>query len=189
MTTTEPHRFDATGGGPLPHDPLPPIGDDPDLVDVDKRTNLGRLVDELNADLEPEDVVLTVPRRPGWSVTYSAGIDGDTAEAWTRRARKGNTGAVDQLRYACIVLANTCTAIRKNGEPISDQGDDVTFRDRPFLELMGVGRAVDAVRKFYGGPRHLGDGAIIAAAGEVLTAAGYNDTAERADPLEDPTPG
>lgn len=189
MTTTEPaRRFDATGGAAPTHDPLPPLEHDPDVTAVDKRTNLARLVDELNADLEPEILTLTVPRRTGWTVTYTAGIDGDTAEAWTARALT-KKGTVNQLRYACIVLANTCTAIRKNGEPISDQGDDVTFRDRAFLELMGVGRATDAVRKFYGGPEHLGDGAIIAAAGEVLTAAGFNDTAERADPLEDPTPG
>lgn len=168
------------------HDPLPePLdaADDADLDPVDHPTELARLKAELADDVTVESPTFPVPTRPGWAVTYSAGFDGDDVKEWARRARdrKAPTG-VDQLRLACILLANTCQAVRKNDQPLTEDGEDLTFRSPELQAIYGTKTAAETVRLFYGGPRHQGDGHILAHSQELLKLAGFDADVERLDP-------
>lgn len=177
-------QLPATGHDPLELDPAA----DPDLEPVDHPTELAKLTAELEAEVTIEAPTFPVPTRPGWTVTYSAGIDGDDLKEWAKKARdrKAPTG-VDNLRMACITLANQCTAIRKDGQPMTEEGDDLTFRSPELQRIVGASRAADAVRLFYGGPRHLGDGFVLAHFTELTKLAGFDGDVERIDNQVDPT--
>lgn len=166
--------FGQPAGG---HDPLPPDPEaDADLAPVNPPNYLESLEAELQADIEAPTLTLPVPYRPGWTVTYTCGIDAETGKEWAKRAAdKKDPSGINRLYFAQLVLANLATAVRKNGEPIGKTGDDIDFRTPDLWRLLGADRAAEAVRLFYGGPKHLGDGHIMATAGQVTTLAGYGD--------------
>jgi len=152
----------------------------PEAADAGSSNELGDLRDELVAELDEETKPLEVSTRAGFAVVFSKDIDFDLLKAYRRRAGGTKTKDADELRFSSIILASACRRILRNGEPLTAEGEPVTFASPAFLELYGVGRAVEAVRRFYGR-----DGVVLAAANWLLAEAGYGD-----EPLEeDPTRG
>jgi len=139
---------------------------------------------ELTAELDEELDPMEVPERRGFAVVYSKAITAELLKAWQRRAKDGKN--IDPLRLSAIILASQCRRILHRGVLVTAGSEEpVTFRDAAFLELYGVGRAVEAVRAFY-----LLDGHVLSAADELVKAAGFGADLDDADigDLEDPTP-
>lgn len=183
MTTTDDVPAFGSSTGPAAHDPLP----DPDTLPVVPTSPLAALEADIAAEIAPPVEVLEVPYRPGYTVVYSCGIDGDSGKQWAKLAKDTSSpDGIDRVKYSAVILANLCIAIHKDGQPIGDAGDEITFRTPDLQRLLGADRAHLAVRLFYGGPKHLGDGHIINHANRVTARAGYNDADLTA---ADPTPG
>lgn len=175
--------FGPAADGPMPgdHDPLPALDVDAD-ADAGALSALDELRGAVTVEIAPDVETYLVPTRPGWSVQYSAGIDGPQIDRWVRSATpsKGpNRGRLDQTKWASLVLATQCLAILKDGENPTEEGEPITFRDPAFLQLVGAAGAGDAVRLFYGGAKHIGDGHVVAHAYDLIKAAGYDENGIR----------
>lgn len=172
--------------GPLPdtgHDPLPAA---PGIFAPDLGAANGSPLDELRgavtAEIAPNIETYEVPTRPGWTIQYSAGIDGPKIDQWVNAATpsKGpNRKKFDQTKWGALVLGSQCVAILKDGQNPTEEDKPVTFRDESFLALLGAQGVADGVRAFYGGAKHIGDGHIVAQAYDLLKAAGYDENGVR----------
>lgn len=155
------------------------VDDDLDAIDAEHpATPLEHLRGEL-ADETDDEVTLEVPRRAGWSVRYGTDFSYEQLTAWQKGARdRTSASGLNDLRYACIVLANTCRGILRRGEDLTDGGEPLVFRNKVLWGLVTpvADRTVDAVQRFYGRDAH-----VIAAAKRVLIEAGYADIVETAD--------
>lgn len=177
MTAAEPLRtFSA----------VPPVPD-PDLDGAPgdgtevASSPLASLAAELGAELGGDTTEVDVPMRPGWQVRLSTSIAYEELASWRKRAGdRSMPGGVNELRLACIMLGNQGRAILRDGQPVTAEGEPLTFRSPELQRMLGVDRAVDAVRKFYGR-----DGHVTKAARELLAAAGYGDDPGEVPP--DPT--
>lgn len=160
-----------------------------DLAPVARTSPLDALRAELAQEVPEELLTLDVPTRADTAVRFDTEVEWEELVAWRKRASsKANRSAanpegVDLMRLAAIVVANTAVAIvHKGTEVTGTNGEVLTFAHPELLAMLGVERAVDAVRKFYGR-----DGHVQAAAGRVIDAAGYGDELGELDPDEDPT--
>lgn len=157
--------------------------DDAALPDTAAATvDMGNALDELRGivtkAIAPPTETYPVALRPGWSVRYSAGIDGPQLARWVRAATpaKGpRRGVLDQTHWAALVLGTQCEAILKNGRNPTDQDQPITFHDEEWLEVTGASTVAEAVRLFYGGADHIGDGHVVAQAYDLIKAAGYDE--------------
>lgn len=142
---------------------------------------LEALKQEIAKEVTGDIVVLEVPKRPGWSIRYRCDVQMPLLSRWRKQAAdRTMPDGLDELKLCLTVLANQCDAILLNGREV--EGNDrqlVTFASEEFLEMVGAGRAIDAVKAWYGV-----DGHVLAAAQEVLTESGFGEEATR----EDPTP-
>lgn len=153
-----------------------------EILEPPARNGLDELRGIVDAQLAPDEATYDVPTRPGWSVRYSAGIDGEKIKHWVRRStpRSGpGKGELDQTKWGCLVLGTQAVAILKNGEHPTESGDPITFRDPAFLELTGATSVSDCVQVFYGGKEHIGDGHIAAQAIRLVRLAGYDENGVR----------
>lgn len=160
---------------------------DPDLADDDLDGPRGELdplavLAEIAGEVELADIVVPHRYRPGWAVRYSTEIDNDDLKRWRKAAKAtgaaGKRGEIDDLRFACISLANLCQAVIRNGEEVTDgAGTVLTFANGAMRKLYRVERAADVVRKFYGNDPYLG-----ATFDTVLREAGVGDEVETLDP-------
>lgn len=183
MTATEqqpPTFTDHALGGDSPYQP------DPDLDDFDRdgEDDLDPLaaLTELAAPVVMPEVVLPHRFRAGWAVRYSTELDADDLERWRKRAKRpgkaGMRGEIDEIRLACILLANLSKGLERNGAPVLDEERrPLTFAHTKVWEIYGAARAADAVRKFYGNDPYL-----LATLEAVLAAAGVGEEVEPLDP-------
>lgn len=159
---------------------------------VNEGSPLAALKAAVEAKVENEDLQLVIPKRPTLRAVYSSYIDGDKFQAWQTRCRIKKTENIDIIRFSGIVLANQLKGIEvrtknkwvvangSDGEPLNFQHDE--FRDL-LLQGEGFTSAVQLVRKLYGN-----DGALMQAATEVVTAAGYGDQMDGDElDIENPT--
>lgn len=163
---------------------------DPDLDEPTTKTRqvaaaagspLETLRAEAQREIGGETVTLTIKERPGWSVRYRADVEIPQFNQWRKRcADRSQPDGVDELKLACLILANQCEALVLNGEDLLEDDQPVTYASPSFHASFGVTRAVDAVRAWYGIDAH-----VMTHSQEVMLASGYGDEAER----EDPTPG
>jgi hypothetical protein len=173
--------------------PAPASTPRPAIVEVDpdedlgfssdaRTTQLDAIKEELVEELPDEDAWIDVPRRKRFSLGFKTTLEGELLAKWIKASkdRKSLTG-VNELGLALRVLANQNTAIRHDGNLVTEAGIPLTVRHQPFLELMGVGRPFDAVTKLFAS-----DGHVLAAAQEVLAACGYGE--DLSSTIEDPTP-
>lgn len=156
-------------------------------VDTGPEPQLGTPLEELRGELTAEvgkaPVVLPVPSRPGYAVRYKTAIDHEALAKWQKASEdRSAPDGMDVLGLALRVLGNSCEAILRHGEELTHDSRPVTFRTASFVELLGVTRPVEACRQLYGR-----DGHVIAAADEVLRAAGYGESllASGADPTQE----
>lgn len=151
-------------------------------LDPPSRNGLDELRGIVDATLAPDEATYDVPTRPGWSVRYSAGIDGEKIKHWVRRSTPKSgpgKGELDQTKWGCLVLGTQAIAILKDGANPTESGEPVSFRDPAFLEITGATSVSDCVQVFYGGKEHIGDGHIAAQAIRLVRLAGYDENGVR----------
>lgn len=173
-------------GGPVDPDLAPPGRgpeadlDGPGAVLAEPGDLLAALQQEAQRKIVKSMDPLEVDGRAGWAVAYDPNIDAPALEAWQRRATVGVKGRerIDQLRYGCIIVANTATAFLREGQAVRDPHTQhaLTFRDPAVWSMYGASDARGAVRAF------LGDAGVLAHADAILAEAGYGDTARPVDP-------
>lgn len=162
MEQPEPRTFNAPGAAPAPEEEAP---------------RSANLLDDLRADLSaevaPEPVWCRPPlRQPptskgAYSVIHRVPTDYDEMADWNRKATFKAQGLND-LRLAELVLINTCTAIRRDGE---DTG--LTYLSDDFVAMLGALEPLAAVRAFYGSDGDLlQDAQAVLAAGSWVISAG-----------------
>lgn len=147
---------------------------------VDETSPFEAIAAELSGEV-PASTTLDIDLRPGWTATYSLDINHETFGVWRKSAAdRSQPDDTNELRLACIVLANTNLGISRNGRLLEVNGEVLTFRSAEFCRLLGVTRTVDAVRTAYGRDAH-----VVNASRAVLQKAGYGDDAhEAADPTK-----
>lgn len=154
---------------------------DEDLLTAEDRageSDLEALARELKAEAAPADLVLEVPRRPGYALRFRTDLSGDELAAARKRARDPKSpDGIDNVRLAALVVVNTNTGMLRGGELVEAAGEPLTLRSRELLDLLGADRAAAAARKFYGR-----DGDLDAAARAVMAASGWGG--DLADPTE-----
>jgi hypothetical protein len=139
-------------------------------------------LESLRADFTTEtaDDIKTLPAagRPGYEVRFTTRIDYEDYAAWMKEAQDPDMpNGLNELRLGCIVLANCCRGIIRNGEEIVTDGKPMTFVSPALHSLLGVERAVDAARRFYDR-----DPNTTKTASAVLAAAGYDGKGLSTDP-------
>jgi hypothetical protein len=157
----------------------------------DEPTDLGRLLEELNTELLPQEEAWDIPTRPGWSARFRTDItDADMKQArksarvkGTRRGADGEP-EVDELKVGRILLAKYNTGLFHHGKLVEDEQGPVTFRSGVMFAMYKVSTAGDVVAKLYGT-----DGAVISAGRVLLDASGWLDDPDSAGAAADPTDG
>lgn len=174
---------------PLTDTPLDD-GDPDDHVGPEAPIDLVR--SEITAAVVAADIMLEVPTRPGYHVTFRRDFTADDIRQWrtrskSRRARRARTDDgdnLDEIKFAAMVVVSTCTGIVRRGTTVyDDAGDPMTFRSDELLAMYpeANGQTTQAARLFYASDAYLS-----AAAEAVLIEAGWGSTLE--DAGEDPTP-
>lgn len=153
-------------------------GDDV-VVAGDEPTLLAQLKNTLAQDVRRPDILVEVPERKNMIIRYSPNITQHQIRAWRRGSGDNRKEGMDAVRFACHVLANTCTGILINGQEVTENGEPVTFSHEVVMQMVGAPRVFDCVRAVYGLDPH-----VEAAALAVLDAAGFNDDVEQVDPTK-----
>lgn len=147
---------------------------------------LEQLERALAEPVEIETKTLRVPARPGVTLRFLPDVDDDKRKAWQKRATKksrrpGREDEVDEMLFACLVLANTHQAISFNGVDAHSEADEpITFAHPKLWNMVGAQDPADCIRKLFAVDAH-----VLLASGEVLLAAGFDDDLETADPTTD----
>ena len=174
--------FDVTKKTTAPADDI--IVDDTAPASTTGKANtvLAALEAELKRDVHLSDLVLNVPERKGMTIRFDVNIDAATVNKWRAMCKnKSMTDEFDGLKFSCMVVANKAEAVLYDGEEaLLPTGDALNFKEPAFLDMLGVPKALDGVRKLYGV-----DGHIFVAADAILSAAGYDSDSQ--DQQADPT--
>ena len=142
-------------------------------------SDLTRLRDDLAAETKT-DVLLPVPGRPLYSVRFRTDVSGDEIDRWRKSAKsKRHVDGVDSVKFAGLILANTCLEVMRDGVALTDaDGDALTFRS---VELwrgtLEASTAAGGVARFYGR-----DGHVNAASNTVLGESGWGEDLLPLDP-------
>jgi hypothetical protein len=151
-----------------------------DIVNAgDEPSLLAQLKNTLAKDVRRTDILVEVPERKKMIIRYSPNITQHQIRAWRRGSGDNRKEGMDAVRFACHVLANTCTGILINGQEVTENGEPVTFSHETVMQMVGAARVFDCVRAVYGLDPH-----VEAAALAVLDAAGFNDDVEQVDPTK-----
>jgi hypothetical protein len=143
------------------------------------------MLDELKADLDkplPQQLLrLVVPSRPGYVITYDSRVDWDKYKRINKEAKVN--GEFDELKGNAMLLASQCVSMEINGETIKDDdGSNLTFRSRRFVDMTGTMSTREALRKFF-----VSDFDVLKSANELLAKAGLAVDDLQADAPLDPT--
>ena len=151
---------------------LPDVGETPRLLDQ-LRTELGKKV-------RRPDVYLEVPERPTMAIRFSPNISQHQIRAWRRNSGEDSKAGLDSVKFACYVLANTCTGILLNNELVTDDsGNALRFGDELIVDMVDAVTVSDSIKAIFVVEPH-----VEAAALAVMEAAGYNDSVEQVDPTK-----
>jgi len=141
---------------------------------------LDALRDELQKKVRRPDVFLEVPERPSMAIRFSPNITQHQMRAWRRNAGEETKAGLDSVKFACYVLANTCTGILINNEVVKDdEGNELLFGDEPIIQMVGASTVSEAIKAIFVIEPHI-EGAALA----VMEAAGFSDTVEQVDPTK-----
>jgi hypothetical protein len=144
---------------------------------------LEQLRKALAAPVAAKPLTLRVPERPGVTLRFSTGITQEQRTAWQKRStkksrRQNREDEVDEMNFACLVLANTNEAIAFGGVDAHDRDDTpLTFAMPALWEMVSAADPVSAIRNLFGNDAH-----VLLASGEVLLASGFDDDLEETDP-------
>lgn len=132
---------------------------------------------ELSKQIEEKFIDLVVPNRPNMYVRYSANIEFELMNRWTKSATKGKV--TDPKKLATIALHATCKGmgiIRSTDKEVSyipwePNGEAMTFDSKEVQDLLGtIGGWYGAILALYGN-----DGHLIMTMNRVFTEAGYTE--------------
>lgn len=183
-------NLDLTAEGPIAPESddtatLPPA---PSILEAFREAIAGKV--------ERPSIIRAVPDRPAIKLQFSTKLQSPEFIGILRRAEeivkpKGFTIPVG-IVAACLGLVHQSEGILLNGDALSDDGRQLTLRDKAvykdLLEGSEPHARIDAVRKLYGGAEYLSDYAISRQWGEIVTAAGITgESGEAAEDSEDPT--
>lgn len=152
--------------------------DDDEAVDI---TMLDGIRDDFKRENEQdEDKVWAhfVQERPDYEVVYSSFVEYDDLIKMQRRCMQGRR--LNELAFSKLVLAEQNVAIKRRGSTITHEGENVTFKNTTFQQVIDSVSPTDAVSTLYGRM----DGHIIAAATALLQAAGYGDEVMGGNPTQ-----
>jgi hypothetical protein len=152
-----------------------------DLTDVGETPKvLDQLRSELKKKVRRPDVYLEVPERPNMAIRFSPNISQHQMRAWRRNSGEDTKAGMDSVKFACFVLANTCTGILLNNELVTDdEGNALRFGSDEIIDMVDAGTVSEAIRAIFVVEPH-----VEAAALAVMEAAGYNDSVEQVDPTK-----
>lgn len=157
-----------------------PTFDPPQPGEVNDQSVLAALQDALSKPIETEPALINVLGRPGVQLRCHTRMRQEERKAWLARCTKKRRGAddeVDEMKFACLVIANTCEAVLFNGVEAHDsEGTPLTFRHAKLWEMVGAKEPDLAIRGLFGKDAH-----VLLASGEVLVASGFDDDV-KADP-------
>lgn len=180
MTALDDPPTFAAPGVSRPDVPRETDGTDGDLDLAAHRDELDPLaaLAEIAEPIEMPDAIVPHRLRPGWAVRYSTVVDLDDVKRWRKRAKApGKKDELDEIRFACIVLANLCQALLRNNLEVTGPDGPLTFASPQVWQTYNATRAADAVRAFYGNDPYL-----VATLDAVLAAAGVGEEVEALDP-------
>jgi hypothetical protein len=151
-------------------------------VELGDTTVLKSLEKELKRQINIPPITLMIPSRPGMALKFDVNIESSTIQGWRKQCQnKSMADNFDGLKFSCLVIANKAESLISDSRPVvDDKGDEVNFKNPNLLDMLGVHKATEAVRKLYGI-----DGHVFVAADEILRAAGYDS--ESQDQQTDPT--
>lgn len=131
--------------------------------------------------IEREEIFIPVPERVGVMVRISPNITQNQLRSWRKNAGEDTKRGMDTLKFACNLIAATCTGIVLNDEVVTnDQGIELTFASPEIMAMTNTNRPhPDCVLAFFGLEPH-----VEAAAVAVIEAAGYGDSVEAVDPTK-----
>jgi hypothetical protein len=145
-------------------------------------STLDKLRAELTKRVRRPEIFLEVPERPSIAVRYSPNITQNQVRAWRRNSGEDTKNGMDATKFACYVLANTCTGIMLDGELArNERGEELVFGSDDIMKMMDADRVQDAIRAIYVVEPH-----IEATALAVMEASGFNDSVEQVDPTKQP---
>lgn len=171
ITTPTPSRAPKAPSGP---NDVRDVGETPKILD--------QLRSELKKKVRRPDVYLEVPERPNMAIRFSPNITQHQISAWRRNSGENSKAGLDSVKFACYVLANTCTGLLLDNEMVLDEdGVEVTFSSEQVIEMLDVNTVSEAIRAVFVVEPH-----VEAAALAVMEAAGYNDSVEQVDPTKTP---
>ena len=154
-------------------------GESPMLDPAAAATDLSRLRADLAAESKT-DVTLPVPGRPIYAVRFRTDVSGDELDRWRKTAKsKRHVDGIDAVKFAALILANTCLEVLRDGTPLLDSdGDPLTFRSVELWKgTLEASTAAGGVLKFYGR-----DGHAVAASNAVLGESGWGEDLQPLDP-------
>lgn len=157
--------------------------DPPHPEEVANVSALEGLRKALQAPVETEPTLIRVPARPGVMIRCHTRMIQEDRKAWMARSTKksrrgGGTDEVDDMKFSCLVLANTCEAVLFDGVAAHHEDDTpLTFRSRVLWDMVGASDPEAAIRALFGVDAH-----VLIASGEVLLASGFDDDLQATDP-------
>lgn len=131
-------------------------------------SDLEALATEL-APVTLEPCTIEVPMRPGYAIRCRTDFTGKDLDTWRGKAKdKRFSDGLDGIKAAALTLGATCIAILRNGRPVLNDGEPVTFSTPAFMGQFGTRDVDHTVRRFFGSEGHVDD-----AANRLLREAGY----------------
>lgn len=155
------------------------------------------VLDELKADLgaavalEPARIPVPLDLRPGWEAEFTRDVPQRLIDELRKTAtdKVGNLSVLDGMKFWRLVIATLNTALYRNGERLTLDGDVTTFRSKSFWELLPPakdGSPIDSAQKAVGA-FYVVDAAAFAVGQRIGEASGWN--AAFAGAGMDPTEG
>jgi len=149
---------------------------------VESNNVLDKLKSELSKKVRRPEIHLEIPERPSMVIRYSPNINQNQVRAWRRNSGEDTKNGMDATKFACYVIANTCSGILLDGELVTDgNSDPLVFGSEPIMKMVDADRVQDAIRSVYVVEPH-----IEATALAIMEAAGFNDSVEQVDPTKQP---
>lgn len=164
------------------------MSDDFEFTSDISKTVIGNpenLLDQLKTviarKIERDEIFIPVPERPGVMVRISPNITQSQLRVWRKNSGEDTKRGMDTLKFACNLIAATCTGIVLNDETVTnDQGIELTFASPEIMAMTNTNRPhPDCVLAFFGLEPH-----VEAAAVAIIEAAGYSDSVEAVDPTK-----
>jgi hypothetical protein len=154
---------------------------DEPLNKTDETNVLGQLRNIVSQKVTRPEIHIQVPERPGVYVRVSPNVSQNQMKAWRRNAGEDSKKGMDTVKFACQLIASTCTGILVNDEIVTnDKGIELTFASPEIMEMTGTTRPhPDCVTAFFGLEPHIESAAVA-----IIEAAGYGDNVESLDPTK-----